>query len=147
MAKTKIKPEIKGLYYITHIENLPSILSRGIFSHRCIEDRGVEYKAIYDASSDAIMTVASEEGFTCGNPAAVKSKARGASRAPMKPARRPIAGSRYQLCVIRILWRRIHALSVALAHNHLDSRAILSIATLLPRSGHATVAYIIASQH
>lgn len=41
-------PEIKGLYYITHIENLPSILSKGILSHRQVEDRNVPYKAIYD---------------------------------------------------------------------------------------------------
>ena len=41
-------PEIKGLYYITHIENLPSILSQGILSHRQVEDRNVPYKAIYD---------------------------------------------------------------------------------------------------
>lgn len=49
MPRQKEKPEIKGLYYITHIENIPSILSQGILSHRCVEDRGVKYKAIYDA--------------------------------------------------------------------------------------------------
>jgi O-acetyl-ADP-ribose deacetylase (regulator of RNase III) len=43
------KMEIKSLYYITHIENLPSILSHGILSHNAIEDRGIKYKAIYDA--------------------------------------------------------------------------------------------------
>ena len=48
MAKPK-KIEIKGLYYITHIENLRSIFSQGILSHRFVEERGVKYKAIYDA--------------------------------------------------------------------------------------------------
>ncbi len=48
MAKRK-KPEIKALYYITHAENLRSIFSHGIFSHRQVEDRGITYKAIYDA--------------------------------------------------------------------------------------------------
>jgi len=46
MARSK--PDIKGLYYITHVENLPSILSRGILSHRYVEDHKVVYKAIYD---------------------------------------------------------------------------------------------------
>jgi O-acetyl-ADP-ribose deacetylase (regulator of RNase III) len=41
-------PEIKGLYYITHIENLPSILTQGILSHRQVEDLHVPFKAIYD---------------------------------------------------------------------------------------------------
>ena len=48
MAKSSKIPEIKGLYYITHIENLPSILSHGILSHRYVKDHGVKYKAIYD---------------------------------------------------------------------------------------------------
>jgi O-acetyl-ADP-ribose deacetylase (regulator of RNase III) len=47
--KKRKNPEIKSLYYITHIENLPSILSRGILSHREVENRGVQFKAIYDA--------------------------------------------------------------------------------------------------
>ncbi len=49
MDKQKKKPEIKSLYYITHIENLPSILSRGILSHRYVEDHDVEFTPIYDA--------------------------------------------------------------------------------------------------
>ena len=49
MAKRKQSPEIKSLYYITHVDNLPSILSQGIFSHRYVEDHGVKYKPIYDA--------------------------------------------------------------------------------------------------
>ncbi len=45
MAK---KAEIKGLFYITHIENVPSILQRGILSHSFIESNHVPFKAIYD---------------------------------------------------------------------------------------------------
>jgi O-acetyl-ADP-ribose deacetylase (regulator of RNase III) len=47
--KKRKELEIKSLYYITHIENLPSILSRGILSHREVENRAVQFKAIYDA--------------------------------------------------------------------------------------------------
>jgi O-acetyl-ADP-ribose deacetylase (regulator of RNase III) len=39
---------IKELYYITHINNLPSILRDGIFSHRLIEQKGISYTPIYD---------------------------------------------------------------------------------------------------
>jgi hypothetical protein len=49
MGKQKKKPEIKSLYYITHIENLPSILSQGVLSHRYVVDHHIEYTAIYDA--------------------------------------------------------------------------------------------------
>jgi ssDNA thymidine ADP-ribosyltransferase, DarT len=42
------RTDIKSLYYITHIENLPSILERGIMSHRTIERSGVAYTKIYD---------------------------------------------------------------------------------------------------
>ncbi len=48
MAKPK-KAEIKSLYYITHVENLRSIFAHGILSHRVVEERGVKYRAIYDA--------------------------------------------------------------------------------------------------
>ncbi|HEY42098.1 MAG TPA: DUF4433 domain-containing protein [Dehalococcoidia bacterium] len=41
-------PEITGLYYITHIENIPSILQRGILAHEKIIEEGVEYTPIYD---------------------------------------------------------------------------------------------------
>ncbi len=44
----KKKAEIKGLYYITHIDNLPSILKHGILSHKLIQDRGLAYQPIYD---------------------------------------------------------------------------------------------------
>jgi len=40
--------EIKGLYYITHIDNLPSMLERGILSHGLIESEGIKYTRIYD---------------------------------------------------------------------------------------------------
>lgn len=45
----KKKPEIKSLYYITHINNLPSILQHGILSHRLVQERGIPYTQIYDA--------------------------------------------------------------------------------------------------
>ena len=38
---------IRALYYITHIDNLPSILSRGIFSHARIKTQGVQNTTIY----------------------------------------------------------------------------------------------------
>src|SRR2546426_8264697 len=49
MAKKKT-PEIKSLYYITRIENLPSIVKDGIFSHQLIEDQAVKFTPIYDVS-------------------------------------------------------------------------------------------------
>ena len=42
------RPEITGLYYITHIDNLSSILERGILSHERIESEHIEYTPIYD---------------------------------------------------------------------------------------------------
>jgi len=42
------KAEISSLFYITHIENLPSILEHGILSHSQVEARKIPYKAIYD---------------------------------------------------------------------------------------------------
>jgi len=48
MARKKSNVEIKSLYYITHIENVGSILSRGILSHQTVEDKGLKYTAIYD---------------------------------------------------------------------------------------------------
>ena len=38
---------IRALYYITHIENLPSILEKGILSHERIRAEGVQNKPIY----------------------------------------------------------------------------------------------------
>jgi O-acetyl-ADP-ribose deacetylase (regulator of RNase III) len=38
----------KSLYYITHIDNVPSILQRGILSHAVVEDRNIPFTPIYD---------------------------------------------------------------------------------------------------
>lgn len=38
----------KGLYYITHVDNLPSILRLGILSHERVEREGISYTRIYD---------------------------------------------------------------------------------------------------
>jgi len=38
-----------SLYYITHIDNVPSILGRGILSHEQVESQKVQYTPIYDA--------------------------------------------------------------------------------------------------
>jgi O-acetyl-ADP-ribose deacetylase (regulator of RNase III) len=43
------KAEIKGLFYITHIENVPSILKRGTLSHGLIESQQVPFTPIYDS--------------------------------------------------------------------------------------------------
>lgn len=45
--KAKI-PDIKNLYYITHVDNIPSMLSRGILSHSAIAQGGIPYTPIYD---------------------------------------------------------------------------------------------------
>ena len=42
--------DIRGLYYITHIGNLPSILEKGIFSHAEIAAERISYARIYDSS-------------------------------------------------------------------------------------------------
>ncbi|MBI2831398.1 MAG: DUF4433 domain-containing protein [Chloroflexi bacterium] len=39
---------IQGLYYITHVENIPSILKSGIFSHERIETEKIPFVRIYD---------------------------------------------------------------------------------------------------
>jgi len=44
------QPEIKSLYYITHVDNLPSILQHGILCHQLVQDRGIQNTAIYDAA-------------------------------------------------------------------------------------------------
>jgi hypothetical protein len=38
---------IKELYYITHINNLPSILENGVFSHRIVEQEKIPFTPIY----------------------------------------------------------------------------------------------------
>ncbi|RMF27694.1 MAG: DUF4433 domain-containing protein [Chloroflexi bacterium] len=40
---------IKSLYYITHIDNIPSILRLGILAHGVVEDQQVPFSRIYDA--------------------------------------------------------------------------------------------------
>ena len=40
--------DIRALYYITHIDNLPSILTTGILSHARIRAEGVRYTSIYN---------------------------------------------------------------------------------------------------
>ncbi len=42
--------EIKSLFYITHVENVPSILQHGILSHAMMESRNLRYTCIYDAA-------------------------------------------------------------------------------------------------
>jgi hypothetical protein len=41
--------KVQELYYITHIDNLPSILQRGIMSHETIEREGIQFTPIYNA--------------------------------------------------------------------------------------------------
>jgi hypothetical protein len=43
------KTAIKSLYYITHVDNIPSIIEKGIFSHGEMETRGIPCTPIYDA--------------------------------------------------------------------------------------------------
>ncbi len=40
------KAEIKGFYYITHVENVPSILRYGILSHGRIDSEKVPYTPV-----------------------------------------------------------------------------------------------------
>lgn len=41
---------IEGLYYITHVDNIISILENGILSHSLIESKGINHQKIYNAS-------------------------------------------------------------------------------------------------
>ena len=43
------KVDIKSLYYITHVQNVPSILTHGILSHGLVEAQNVPFTPIYDA--------------------------------------------------------------------------------------------------
>lgn len=47
MARSKA--EIKSLFYITHVENVPSILSHGILSHAGVEAGKLPFTPIYDS--------------------------------------------------------------------------------------------------
>lgn len=42
------RQQIRGLYYITHIDNVPSILEKGILCHERIEVEHIQYTRIYD---------------------------------------------------------------------------------------------------
>lgn len=48
MVTRRMPKQITQLFYITHIKNLPSILTRGILSHGQVEEEGVPYEPIYD---------------------------------------------------------------------------------------------------
>jgi hypothetical protein len=42
-------PDIKGLFYITHVDNIDSILRYGILSHALVEKRNISFTPIYNA--------------------------------------------------------------------------------------------------
>ncbi|HUY90898.1 MAG TPA: DarT ssDNA thymidine ADP-ribosyltransferase family protein [Pirellulales bacterium] len=42
------KAEIKSLFYITHVENVPSMLKNGILSHGLVDAQNVPFTPIYD---------------------------------------------------------------------------------------------------
>jgi len=44
----EIMLKLRGFYYITHIDNLPSILEKGILCHRKVEEGRIGYTSIYD---------------------------------------------------------------------------------------------------
>lgn len=48
--KMKVPAFIQHLYYITHIDNLPSIFQLGILSHQRVLDQRINYRPIYDDS-------------------------------------------------------------------------------------------------
>lgn len=40
---------VKSLFYITHINNLPSIFQHGILAHRQVMERGIQFTPVYNA--------------------------------------------------------------------------------------------------
>jgi len=48
--KPSREPEVLSLYYITHINNIRSILTEGILSHSLIEQRQIQFTPIYDTA-------------------------------------------------------------------------------------------------
>ena len=49
-SKTGKAPiKVTELYYITHVDNIPSILQYGILSHEMIENKGIPFTRIYNA--------------------------------------------------------------------------------------------------
>ena len=47
------EPNIRALYYITHIDNLSSIFKRGILSHERVETEGVQFISTFKGRMDA----------------------------------------------------------------------------------------------
>lgn len=47
-SMSRSKRDIKSLFYITHINNLESILQHGILSHALVEEMGIQFTSIYD---------------------------------------------------------------------------------------------------
>lgn len=45
---SQLTNKVRELFYITHIDNLPSILDKGIYSHEKIEQEEISYTKIYD---------------------------------------------------------------------------------------------------
>src|SRR6185295_5365345 len=45
----RAKRDVKGLFYITHINNVKSILQHGILSHASVEESHIQFTPIYDA--------------------------------------------------------------------------------------------------
>ena len=44
--------KITGLFYITHIDNIPSILRKGILSHERMLNENIPYTPIYTEALD-----------------------------------------------------------------------------------------------
>ena len=42
------RQSVQSLYYITHVDNIPSMLEKGIFSHERIESEKISFTPIYD---------------------------------------------------------------------------------------------------
>lgn len=45
---------IEGLYYITHFDNIPSILDKGILSHNLVDKKGLRIETIYNEEVNRI---------------------------------------------------------------------------------------------
>jgi O-acetyl-ADP-ribose deacetylase (regulator of RNase III) len=65
------KRSIKGFYYISHINNLPSILRYGILSHRQVEKQGFPFTRVYNpeivANREARLTPAGKSLWDYAN--------------------------------------------------------------------------------
>ena len=49
-TKRRRQSPVKSLYYITHVNNIPSILERGILAHEVVVREGVDFTPIYDTA-------------------------------------------------------------------------------------------------